>query len=51
MNGFGADAVIIAAASSSNDSVNFAGKREKGKIVILGAVPTGFDRDLWYRKN
>jgi predicted dehydrogenase/threonine dehydrogenase-like Zn-dependent dehydrogenase len=53
-NGIGADAVLIAAATSSLDPINFAGSiaRKKGKVVILGAVPTGFDRDPhWYRKE
>jgi polar amino acid transport system substrate-binding protein len=52
--GHGADAVIIAAATSSLDPINFAGAiaRKKGKVVVLGAVPTGFDRDpYWYRKE
>ena len=53
-NGYGVDAVIIAAATTSLDPINFAGAvtRKKGKVVILGAVPTGFDRDpFWYRKE
>lgn len=53
-NGYGADAVIIAAATSSLDPINFAGAiaRKKGTVVVLGAVPTGFDRDpYWYRKE
>ena len=53
-NGYGADAVIIAAATSSLDPINFAGAiaRKKGKVVVLGAVPTGFERDpYWYRKE
>ncbi|WP_179343794.1 bi-domain-containing oxidoreductase [Winogradskyella ursingii] len=53
-NGIGADAVIIAAATDSLDPINFAGEiaRKKGKVVVLGAVPTGFDRDpFWYRKE
>lgn len=52
--GIGADAVIIAAATSSLDPINFAGAiaRKKGKVIVLGAVPTGFDRDPhWYRKE
>lgn len=52
--GIGADAVIITAATHSADPVNFAGAiaRKKGTVVILGAVPTGFDRDpYWYRKE
>ena len=53
-NGYGADVVIIAAATSSLDPINFAGTvaRKKGKVVVLGAVPAGFDRDpFWYRKE
>lgn len=52
-NGIGVDAVIIAAATSSLDPVNFAGAicRKKGKVVVLGAVPTGFDRDPYYYKK
>ena len=52
--GIGVDAVVIAAATSSLDPINFAGAiaRKKGKVVVLGAVPTGFDRDpFWYRKE
>ena len=52
--GIGVDAVIIAAATVSLDPINFAGliARKKGKVIILGAVPTGFDRDpFWYRKE
>ena len=36
------------------DPINFAGAiaRKKGKVVVLGAVPTGFERDpYWYRKE
>lgn len=49
----GVDAVIIAAATSSLDPVNFAGKvaRRKATVVVLGAVPTGFDRNDYYRKE
>ncbi|MFD2552351.1 bi-domain-containing oxidoreductase [Bizionia sediminis] len=53
-SGQGADAVIIAAATTSLDPINFAGAitRKKGKVIILGAVPTGFERDPhWYRKE
>lgn len=53
-SGQGADAVIIAAATSSLDPINFAGAiaRKKGKVIVLGAVPTGFERDPhWYRKE
>jgi len=53
-NGYGADTVIIAAATDSLDPINFAGAiaRKKGKVIVLGAVPTGFERDpYWYRKE
>ena len=52
--GQGVDAVIIAAATNSLDPVNFAGaiSRKKGRIVVLGAVPTGFDREPdFYKKE
>ena len=51
--GIGVDAVIIAAATSSLDPVNFAGSiaRKKGTIVVLGAVPTGFERETYYKKE
>lgn len=53
-DGLGVDAVIIAAGTSSLDPVNFAGQisRKRGRVVIVGAVPTGFDRDPdYYRKE
>lgn len=52
-SGYGTDAVIITAASSSNDPVELAGAicRQKGKVVIVGAVPTGFTRTNYYRKE
>lgn len=51
--GLGVDAVIIAAATSNLDPINFAGAicRKKGRVVVLGAVPTGFDRDPYYYKK
>ncbi len=51
--GLGCDAVIITAGTSSLDPVNFAGAitRKKGKIIVLGAVPTGFDREPYYYKK
>lgn len=52
-NGYGADAVIITAGTSSLDPINFAGEiaRKKANIVIVGAVPTGFDRKNYYQKE
>lgn len=52
-NGYGVDTVIITAGTSSLDPVEFAGKicRQKGKVVIVGAVPTGFSRGNYYVKE
>ncbi len=52
-DGFGTDAVIITAGTNSLDPVEFAGEicRRKGKVIIVGAVPTGFSRANYYRKE
>lgn len=51
--GQGADAIIITAGTSSLDPVEFAGAmaRKKAKVVIVGAVPTGFSRANYYKKE
>lgn len=52
--GIGADAVIITAATRSLDPINLAGRllRKRGTAVIVGDVPTGFQRDPdFYRKE
>ena len=52
--GIGCDAVIITAAADSLDPINFAGAiaRKRGMLVVVGAVPTGFDREPhFYRKE
>ncbi|MEZ4601740.1 MAG: bi-domain-containing oxidoreductase [Syntrophotaleaceae bacterium] len=52
--GLGCDAVIITAAADSLDPINFAGAlcRKRATVVVVGAVPTGFDRDPhYYRKE
>ena len=51
--GIGVDAVIITAGTHSLDPVNFAGQiaRKKGRVVVVGAVPTGFDRDPYYYRK
>ncbi len=51
--GNGSDAVIITAGTSSLDPVEFAGEvaRKKAKVVIVGAVPTGFSRKNYYKKE
>ena len=52
-DGNGSDSVIITAATNSYDPVNFAGEvsRKKGKVVVVGSVPTGFDRENFYKKE
>jgi len=52
-DGIGVDAVIITAATDSLDPVNFAGRitRKKGKVIVVGDVPTGFDREAYYKKE
>jgi len=51
--GLGVDAVIITAGTSSLDPINLAGQisRKKGRVVVVGAVPTGFDRESYYQKE
>lgn len=52
-DGNGVDAIIITAGTSSLDPVEFAGAcaRKKAKVVIVGAVPTGFNRANYYKKE
>jgi len=52
-SGYGTDAVIISAGTSSLDPVELAGElcRKKGKVVVVGAVPTGFSRANYYKKE
>ena len=51
--GHGMDSIIITAGTSSLDPVEFAGQvaRKKAKVVIVGAVPTGFSRANYYKKE
>ena len=51
--GNGADAVIITAATHSNDPVNLAGNiaRDKAKIVIVGNVGMDIPREMYYKKE
>lgn len=48
--GLGVDAVIISAATDSLDPINFAGRilRKKGRVIVVGDVPTGFEREPHY---
>ena len=52
-SGLGADAVIITASTSSLDPVNLAGAfaARKGRVVVVGGVPTGFEREHYYKKE
>ena len=52
-DGIGADAVIIAAATKSDGPVNLAGEviKKRGKVVILGRVPTDFNFEEYYKKE
>jgi len=51
--GYGTDAVIITAGTDSLDPIELAGSlcRRKGKVVVVGAVPTGFSRKNFYQKE
>ena len=52
-SGYGTDAVIITAGTDSTDPIDFAGAiaRKKGKVIIVGAVPTGFKRANYFKKE
>lgn len=52
-SGEGTDAVIIVAGTDSTDPIDLAGSlcRKKGKVVVVGAVPTGFKRPNYFKKE
>ncbi|MBL7913715.1 MAG: bi-domain-containing oxidoreductase [Bacteroidia bacterium] len=52
-NNYGVDAVIITAGTASTDPIDFSGEicRQKGKVVVVGAVPTGFKRNNYFKKE
>ncbi len=52
-DGHGADGVIITASSKSRDPIDCAGTlcRKKGRVVVVGNIPTGFNRTEYYRKE
>jgi len=52
-DGYGADSVIIYAATKSSDPTNQAMRycRQKGRVVVVGAVGMELDRDLMYKKE
>jgi predicted dehydrogenase/threonine dehydrogenase-like Zn-dependent dehydrogenase len=51
--GYGVDVVIITAATTSNDPVEMAGElsREKGRVVVVGAVGMNIPRKVYYEKE
>jgi len=51
--GIGVDGIIITAGTRSLDPINLAGRiaRHKGRVIVVGDVPTGFERDTYYRKE
>lgn len=51
--GIGVDATIITAATSSEDPVRLGGDltRERGRVVIVGAVPVNVPRSPYYEKE
>lgn len=52
-NGLGIDAVIVAAASTTNAPIILASQiaREKGRVILLGAVPAELPRKEFYEKE
>ena len=52
-NGYGVDSTIITAATQSNQPIEQAGEitRQKGKVVIVGAVGMNIPREPYYSKE
>lgn len=52
-DGYGVDGVIITASSESNEPVALAGEvtREKGRVVVVGAVSLNLPREPYYMKE
>lgn len=52
-DGRGLDAVIVCAATDSNDPIELAGElsRDRGRIVVVGVVPMDVPRRLYYDKE
>lgn len=51
--GIGADVIVVAAATSSNDPVTVAGRiaRERGRVIAVGAVGLDIPRKDYYEKE
>jgi predicted dehydrogenase/threonine dehydrogenase-like Zn-dependent dehydrogenase len=52
-SGFGVDAVIITAATSSNDPIEFSAQiaRDRGRVVMVGVTKMDIPRDPFYMKE
>jgi predicted dehydrogenase/threonine dehydrogenase-like Zn-dependent dehydrogenase len=52
-DGIGADAVIVTAATSSNDPIELAGEicRDRGRVSMVGAVGMDMPRKVYYEKE
>jgi predicted dehydrogenase/threonine dehydrogenase-like Zn-dependent dehydrogenase len=52
-SGVGVDAVLITAATSSDDPIRLAGRiaRDRGRVVVVGAVPMNVPRSPYYEKE
>lgn len=52
-NGSGVDAVIITAATKSNEPVELAGRicRDKGRISVVGDIAMNIPRNIYYKKE
>lgn len=51
--GLGVDAVLITAATSSDDPIRLSGRitRDRGRVVLVGAVPMNVPRSPFYEKE
>jgi predicted dehydrogenase/threonine dehydrogenase-like Zn-dependent dehydrogenase len=52
-NGYGADAVIICAATSSNDPITFSADiaRDRARIIMVGVSEMNLPRDVYFQKE
>ncbi len=52
-NGYGADKVLITAGTDSNEPIEIAGliTREKGKVIVVGAIKMDIPRGPFYNKE